>query len=432
MMLLQTSSLGLKREPNPSLLPNNHRNSLTFQGRSKALQDVLESHKDIQNRRTTQSDNPTGSKMGLGGKLAYGLWAITGLTTAMIGSNWVYKYHTDKPQGEQAIALETKMTEYEKNTGSEWRKFNTWVDSAKQNKTSYNFPLNTQLEFQSRLNTVLKSFVTTLENSANPGDRELADKLKFNSLENDTRIDKVGLNLIAHLNQQKAKGASLNVQGYIENSPDFQHLSSREKEALSAEIFTLYNANPNINLDRFKKGSVDTEKATAAKEKKGLSTEARLRDLVGISLGSPFQGVSLDQFAAIQTKGDAQQFFESVVKNPNNFSQLSPEERTQFVTRGKDILEVLDYQFISHSRNYGIAAYLLLLIGGTSAGALSLHTVSKLKKHLQNRKNYLTDPVVVVEKLTEAEQEKLYQLNSMIQAHCKSIYTARNKAMARY
>lgn len=389
----------------------------------------LDAHREVEAKRTILS-KPVKPKRGLIRRSLFPLLTLGTVATTVAGGAGVYHYHSHQPRGEQ-IATEQTMHQNQRHVGSGWADFNQWTAKAQKEKTTYNHKTQTMLEFQKRSQEFLKQFIDTLSESQDPQDQMLAQKLNLANSQNNERINTVGLNLFTYINQHKTKGESLKVAQFVEQNDAFKHLSPRERENLAIEIYNIFNEAPNLNLDKFQQKEVEADRAASSRSSQHSPTpERRLRDVLDVYIGNPINGVSLDRFSQIQGKEEAKAFFESIVSNPNNFRQLSPEERTQFTQRGKEMLEVLDYQFIDPGMYYGIMAYTMLL-AGAAGSSLTLRRVGKnMKASLFKSSDPPELTLNVLRKLDNREAEEA--LIQKFNAHCDTVLAARTKAAELY
>lgn len=378
------------------------------------LEKCLEQHRTLSDKRTETKPTPFKSI----GKFFTLLGVSIGLVgAASTGGVRLNHYFQVKPQGE-AAQVESGMQVKQDLVGKPWQELKTWADGVKAQTTTYNVDTATLMEFQTRSQNLVKGLAGALGQSGDPQDFLIAQKISFDSTENDALIDQLGVDLFTHVGQQVAKGEGLAIDQFINTHTAFDHLPSKAKEKLGMEIFTLFNQNPNLDLKLFQKDAVAQNRAETADTKRApkvASTDQRiLRDTLEVYVGNKINGLSFDKLTEIKTSADVLAYLKPIAENKNNFKQLTDAERTRFIEQSKEILKVLDFQFQDPGSRYFYESLALLLAGGLGAAALGVVYTKRMgaaiRAKLANRNNVLNTPLQIV-KTASAEFSTLDRQN---------------------
>ncbi len=311
---------------------------------------------------------------------------------------------------------------------------NDWVRETTQKKTSYNYSLQHLIDFQDKYRTFLDSIKTVLSESNQAEHQAIAARIEFNTGVLDAKVNSVGTELLKQAAQRRDAGKSLDVRAFIDSNPAFKHLSERDKEMFSVELYTVLNNHPDMTVEKFLQ-----ERPTEQKDSKKTSSnqtqstyESNLRKVLSVALGNKIAGVTLDDYLRVDSKESAIAMFERVANHPDNLSHLSPTERQEYVQAAKTVLENVHYGESVPGYGYMALAYALLVTGIAGSIATGASAVSSLKELRQglSKKPQITRTPLTLEVIERPEdQPAIEAMYASVMEHCKTAVALRQSAM---
>lgn len=397
---------------------------------TQSLKDTLGQHTTLRYKRESGSSRkkPLLSLRNLGLSLTL-LAGSLGL--AGYGVSRAHHAVQTTPRGEAAV-VEAQMNAYQKGVGTKFDQFNQWADQVQQKSTTYHYDTQTLQGFQEQAETLVKSIATQLAQSDNPQDRAVAEKMLFETNQNDTVIDQIGIDLFTHVRERIRAQEPLAIATFVEAHPELAHLPPKAQEHLATEIFTLFNQHPTMEMQPFKKAFVEQNRHDSKQREsqyRAPTPQRLLRDVLEVHIGNRLSGVNLERLSSLDTQAEALDFMKAAMHHPNNFQQLSEAEREYVVERSEDILAVLDYDF-QHPGIWSLLLTGLILSTGVGASALGIRKTSQqvsqaFHQRMEERRNYLQSKFIVEDYRAEAFPE----VHKALREHTTRLIEARNQAV---
>lgn len=260
-------------------------------------------------------------------------------------------------------------------------------------------------EFNNAVEGLMTRLTLTMEHAPGKLDKELVKQLKWTS----THMNKDVANKLASQFFRFMEG-KLKEQGVDADTAEVTHVQAIKEDAIVTGALN--------KMDELNRLSAEQKNALAKELRRKFielqeTKSAYPTSFSGIMMGaldSPIKGVTLKQFAEVQTREDAIKLFTAVVQNADNYRELTAEQRQGFVDRGAEILNSLDYD--SPPLIWAIATFTLLALAGLGTVGLTLLKGQKVVEGLTSVADFyhgLTQPLLLIQEdgLANPESKRL-------------------------
>jgi hypothetical protein len=365
------------------------------------LTEIGKENGDIVLKSPAQDDPPTRLSKGKS-KLTKGGLILAALATSALGAygglHSFQSYRSNLPSSETVM--------FDRELSPDWHALASTADAAR--KTNGVNDPELQGKFNQQFNSLLIKSMLTLK--ANPGsqlDQTLVQKLDrardfmphkkaypvafdfTNFME--TSLKAQGTTPAKASSGQLAQVDILN--GFVNITPEFSHLSASQKMALSSSLATTYKA------------------------EQAFPNPALFQETVASALGTGLEGITLQNFKDIRTKDDAKKLMNAAVMNPNNFMDLTAGQKEALSGRLNEALNSIDHY--SPSFIWALAALTLLAGSVVTAGTLTVKqgkSILEMKSGLQDVSMGLKHPTLIYNyaDLTNPDAER--QMKMMVNA----------------
>ena len=396
----------LRLSPQLNRAANNIRfSSQNAKGDIKVFRDDLgkigKENGDIVLKSPAQDDPPTRYSTGMS-KLKKGGLVLAGLAASIAGTYGGYSglqsYRASLPSAETVM--------FDRELSPDWKALASIAEAAR--KTNGVNDPELQGKFNQQFNTLLIKTMLTLK--ANPGgqlDQTLVQKLdRARDFMPNKKAYPVAMDFTQFMEKSlkaqgttpaKASSAQLAqvdiLNGFVNITPEFSHLSGSQKVALSSSLASTYKA------------------------EQSFPNPALFQETVSSALGTGLNGISLQQFKDIRTKEDAKKIMNAAVMNQNNFMDLTTGQKEALSGRLNQALDSIDHY--SPSIMWALAAMTLLAGSVVTAGALTVKqgkSILEMKSGLNDISMGLKNPTLIYNyaDLTNPDAER--QMKMMVNA----------------
>lgn len=333
------------------------------------LKKSLKARTDLKNNvRKKELQGVEGFFRFLGSMLLIGS-AYMGFSTIRQGQGELQQYYKSVPTGERAI-LEDRMKD-RKETVTDPLKALAKTSGQFADKLYYQTNYRNKVDFiqsfmnyQDQIRTVLTGFVSDLKAEKNPADQALIEKLEKiikNDLSEDwesqDRIMKSDLmnfygRLVKTIEANRGAGLIESIHKLVTEAPEFSGLSAVDKEGLAGGIIAIAFQGNQLSPAE---GGFYRSRALTHMAQDGTS-ERKLYQLLKFYQGDFLQ--LPHTFGSAEFREDVRdlkysygygdnpdKFLTTLVNNSENFKALTPEEKARFLAQGKESVSAVFYRF---------------------------------------------------------------------------------------
>lgn len=421
-----------------------------------AMSDSLKSRTKV-GEKAKPKEHPTGTKFFRA--IFATLFGISGLLGGVIyrdSSQNLQKFKQAAPSGEK-LELETRM---------ERNKLNVWwpLIDLKENANKLHQELKSAYSPRAKVDTIhqymlqgqeiqklLEGIRGELFNSSDVADFELANKLResykdiygyssFHFRENTQSVKLV--EDVVRMVRANGSGPLMNpIQAFVQARPEFAALSDADKDHLSEGILSV--ALQNSSLSNPDERDYGYSNSFATRLEKKDSPESKLYSLVAYYRGEYFKypvAFNAPNFAdylgndvvGLRSVAEYNKFLESFIRHPENFKNLSPEEKTRLLEKTGEMMKVVDYPFYAEPNSYDVRKQKVLYLMGivlmlaSGVGGLSLLEGTRLMQRLGRKLGKKQQLHIITQ---EKDKDKIQTLEKQIEKMCDDLHRIRNNAI---